>query len=93
LATRIRLSPPRDPEFKGLVERNNGYFETLFLPGRVPRTPARQAGSRAASQAYGVAGGSSLDLPEQTVDAGQVDEPGVPPVSGHVAVPVCGSTP
>jgi hypothetical protein len=27
------------------------------------------------------------------VDAGQVDEPGVPPVSGHVAVPVCGSTP
>ncbi len=35
LATRIRLAPPRDPEFKGLVERNNGFFETSFLPGRV----------------------------------------------------------
>jgi len=35
LATRIRLAPPRDPEFKGMVERNNGFFETSFLPGRV----------------------------------------------------------
>jgi transposase len=34
LATRIQLAPPRDPEFKGLVERNNGFFETSFLPGR-----------------------------------------------------------
>ncbi|WP_239396009.1 IS21 family transposase [Frankia sp. CiP3] len=34
LATRIRLAPPRDPEFKGLVERTNGYLETSFLPGR-----------------------------------------------------------
>jgi transposase len=34
LATRIRLAPPRDPEFKGMVERNNGFFETSFLPGR-----------------------------------------------------------
>lgn len=25
LATRIRLAPPRDPEFKGMVERANGY--------------------------------------------------------------------
>jgi transposase len=25
---------PRDPESKGLVERNNGYLETSFLPGR-----------------------------------------------------------
>ncbi|EIV92883.1 transposase [Frankia sp. QA3] len=32
LATRIRLAPPRDPEFKGLVERVNGYLETSFLP-------------------------------------------------------------
>jgi hypothetical protein len=40
LATRIRLAPPRDPEFKGLVERNNGYFETSFLPGRVFASPA-----------------------------------------------------
>lgn len=39
LATRIRLAPPRDPEFKGMVERNNGYFETSFLPGRVFISP------------------------------------------------------
>jgi len=34
LATQIRLAPPRDPEFKGMVERNNGFLETSFLPGR-----------------------------------------------------------
>jgi transposase len=39
LATRIRLAPPRDPEFKGIVERNNGYFETSFLPGREFTSP------------------------------------------------------
>ena len=39
LATRIRLAPPRDPEFKGMVERNNGFFETSFLPGRSFTSP------------------------------------------------------
>lgn len=39
LATQIRLAPPRDPEFKGIVERNNGFFETSFLPGRVFSSP------------------------------------------------------
>jgi transposase len=39
LATRIVLAPPRDPEFKGLVERNNGFLETSFLPGRVFGSP------------------------------------------------------
>ena len=34
LGVRIKLAPPRDPEFKGLVERRNGFFETSFLPGR-----------------------------------------------------------
>ena len=34
LATQIRLLPRRDPESKGIVERNNGFFETSFLPGR-----------------------------------------------------------
>lgn len=34
LGIRIKLTPPRDPESKGLVERRNGYFETSFLPGR-----------------------------------------------------------
>lgn len=40
LATRIVLAPPRDPEFKGIVERANGYLETSFLPGRVFASPA-----------------------------------------------------
>ena len=40
LATRFQLAPPRDPEFKGLVERNNGYLETSFLPGRSFASPA-----------------------------------------------------
>jgi transposase len=40
LATRIRLAPPRDPEFKGMVERNNRFFETSFLPGRAFASPA-----------------------------------------------------
>ena len=39
LATRIQLAPPRDPEYKGMVERNNGYLETSFLPGRTFRSP------------------------------------------------------
>ena len=34
LGTRIRLLPARDPESKGITERNNEFFETSFLPGR-----------------------------------------------------------
>jgi transposase len=40
LATTIVLAPPRDPEFKGMVERHNGYLETSFLPGRSFTGPA-----------------------------------------------------
>lgn len=40
LATRIVLAPPRDPEFKGMTERNNGFLETSFLPGRSFASPA-----------------------------------------------------
>jgi transposase len=40
LATQIKLAPPRDPEFKGMVERHNGYLETSFLPGRHFASPA-----------------------------------------------------
>jgi transposase len=39
LATRIRLAPPRDAEFKGMVERANGFLETSFLPGRTFASP------------------------------------------------------
>jgi transposase len=34
LGTRVYVARPRDPETKGLTERNNGFFETSFLPGR-----------------------------------------------------------
>jgi transposase len=40
LATQIKLAPPRDPEFKGMVERSNGFLETSFLPGRSFSSPA-----------------------------------------------------
>lgn len=40
LATQIKLAPPRDPEYKGMVERTNGFLETSFLPGRVFTSPA-----------------------------------------------------
>jgi hypothetical protein len=40
LATRIVLAPRHDPEFKGIVERGNGYLETSFLPGRTFSSPA-----------------------------------------------------
>ena len=40
LATRIVLAPRHDPEFKGIVERGNGYLETSFLPGRRFASPA-----------------------------------------------------
>jgi transposase len=39
LGVRLRLAPARDPEFKGLVERRNGFFETSFLPGRTFTSP------------------------------------------------------
>lgn len=40
LGIKFLLCKPRDPEAKGLVERANGYLETLFLPGRVFTSPA-----------------------------------------------------
>jgi hypothetical protein len=32
--------PPREPEHKGIVERNNDYLERSFLPGRSFASPA-----------------------------------------------------
>ena len=40
LGVRLMLAPARDPEFKGLVERRNGFFETSFMPGREFASPA-----------------------------------------------------
>lgn len=39
LATKMVIAPARDPEFKGMTERNNGYFEQSFLPGRTFTSP------------------------------------------------------
>ena len=40
LGTSVRLCRARRPQAKGLVERNNDYFERSFLPGRVFTSPA-----------------------------------------------------
>jgi hypothetical protein len=40
LGCEIVVLPPREPEHKGIVERNNDYLETSFLPGRVFTSPA-----------------------------------------------------
>jgi transposase len=40
LGTRLYVCKPNDPETKGLTERNNGFFETSFLPGRGFADPA-----------------------------------------------------
>lgn len=40
LATGLKIAPARDPEFKGVVERANGFLETSFLPGRQFTSPA-----------------------------------------------------
>src|SRR5258708_20390299 len=40
LGTRFYVCRPGDPETKGLTERNNGFFETSFLPGRRFTDPA-----------------------------------------------------
>jgi transposase len=39
LGIAVHQCKPNDPEAKGLVERNNGYYETSFLPGRSFTSP------------------------------------------------------
>jgi hypothetical protein len=40
LGTEVVVLPPKEPEHKGIVERNNDYLETSFLPGRTFASPA-----------------------------------------------------
>jgi len=40
LGCEVVVLPPREPEHKGIVERNNDYLETSFLPGRTFASPA-----------------------------------------------------
>lgn len=39
IAAKMIIAPARDPEFKGMTERNNQFFETSFLPGRTFGSP------------------------------------------------------
>ena len=36
----VVVLPPKEPEHKGIVERNKDYLETSFLPGRTFTSPA-----------------------------------------------------
>lgn len=70
LGTRITLAPPRDPEYKGMVERHNGYLETSFLPGRRFASPEdfnlqlAQWLHRANARTVRAIGGRPIDLLE-----------------------------
>lgn len=86
LATRIQLAPPRDPEYKGVVERANGYLETSFLPGRRFTSPTdfniqlQDWLTRANTRTVRAIGGRPVDLLTidvqamiETATAGSVD--------------------
>ena len=90
LATRVVLAPPRDPEFKGMTERNNGFLETSFLPGRVFASPGdfndQLAGwlPRANSRTVRSLGGRPVDVLDRDIAAMTVLPP-IPPVTGLVS--------
>ena len=87
LATRVVLAPPRDPEFKGMTERNNGYFETSFLPGRSFASPAdfnQQLGQwlpRANARTVRSLSGRPVDVLDRDI-AAMTALPPRPPVTG-----------
>lgn len=86
LATQIKLAPPRDPEYKGVVERTNGYSETSFLPGRSFDTPSdfnAQLGEwllRANSRTVRAIRGRPVDLLETDYQAMLPLPPVTPPI-------------
>ncbi len=88
LGTRIVLAPPRDPEFKGMTERNNGYFETSFLPGREFASPAdfnSQLGlwlPKANARTVRSLHGRPIDFLDEDLAA----MTGLPPVAPHVGL-------
>jgi transposase len=88
LGVRVRLAPPRDPEFKGLVERRNGFFETSFLPGRTFTSPAdftaqisRWLPERAATRRLRALGG---DRPVDRWEADRAAMVALPPLAPTV---------
>ena len=87
LATRVVLAPPRDPEFKGMTERNNGFFETSFLPGRRFASPQDFNAQledwlpRANARTIRSLGGRPIDVLERDL-AAMTPLPPRPPVTG-----------
>lgn len=87
LATRIQLAPPRDPEYKGMVERANGYLETSFLPGRRFTSPTdfntqlHDWLTRANTRTVRAIGGRPVDLLATDV-AAMIELPPVIPAIG-----------
>lgn len=87
LATRVVLAPARDPEFKGMTERNNGFLETSFLPGRRFISPAdfnTQLGHwlpRANARTIRSLGGRPVDALERDLHA-MTALPPHPPTTG-----------
>jgi len=90
LATRVVLAPPRDPEFKGMTERNNQFFETSFLPGRQFASPAdfnTQLGDwlpRANARTVRSLGGRPVDVLDRDL-AAMTALPPHPPATGFQA--------
>ncbi|MBD7958852.1 IS21 family transposase [Microbacterium sp. Sa4CUA7] len=87
LATRVVLAPPADPEFKGMTERNNGFFETSFLPGRRFVSPADFNGQlqdwlpRANARTIRSLGGRPVDVLDRDL-AAMTALPPHPPATG-----------
>lgn len=87
LATRFQIAPARDPEFKGMVERNNGFFETSFLPGRTFASPAdfnTQLADwlpKANTRTVRSLGGRPIDVLERDLTV-MTPLPPIPPVTG-----------
>lgn len=89
LGTSLRLAPPADPEFKGMVERNNRFFETSFLPGRTFTSPADftnqfdwWATNVANTRTVRSIGGRPIDL----LDADRAAMTALPPVAPHTGL-------
>lgn len=88
LGTKFRLAPPRDPEYKGMVERNNDYLEKSFLPGRRFSSPADFTAQmqtwltqRANQRRVRAIGGRPIDLFDDDYDH-MIPLPPTPPVVG-----------
>lgn len=92
LATQIKLAPPRDPEYKGVVERANGYLKASFLPGRQFNDPTDFNDQlaewllRANTRVVRAIRGRPVDLLETDSQAMLSLPPVVPPIGLHYRV-------